>query len=289
LRLPVVAHRVAWPVAMAAPVGATAEAADFEARRAAATSSASSDDPASLGQIVRCEGELLVLEPPVGVSPAPGTVVCFSGGGRGTVLFSRVGLSFAAQLDGPDAAFGEAAARSGANLTFAATVDGEWGGASSVRELLAQSSHDEVFADKVPQSRRAPISQPLHTGVLAIDSLAPIGRGQSMLILGPDSLPAAMGRSALARRLVDGVAKFAPEVHRVFVTRAEHAAGVTAQRWAAGTRLVFAASDAELVLAAQAACSIAQQVVLASTVANTKTSPPIRTYVCTPVWPGSYT
>jgi hypothetical protein len=243
-----------------------ADAANFEevqtfaSRRSATLFSAGPDDPTVLGSVVLREGELLVLEPPIGVEPPPGSLVSFAGGGRGTVLFCRVGLAFAAQLDGPAAELGETAARAGGNLTFA-HVDGQWGGARSVEDMLAPPSADarsHVFAPKVAQSRRVPISQPLHTGVLAIDSLAPIGRGQSMLLLGPDTLPQSAGRSALAFRVLDGAAAFAPEVRRVYVASAAQAEDAAAAAWGAGTRVLSARTDAEMLIAAQAACSLAQ-------------------------------
>lgn len=236
------------------------EARSFASRWSAALSSAGDDDPTLLGSVVRHEDELLVLEPPIGVEPPPGSLVTFAGGGCGTVLFCRVGLAFAAQLDGPAAALGEKAALAGGNLTFA-PVEGQWGGASSVEEMLAPPSPDlrsHVFAPKVAQSRRAPISQPLHTGVLAIDSLAPIGRGQSMLILGPDTLPRGAGRSALAHRVLDGAASFAPDVRRLYVTTAAQAEDAGRAAWAEGTRVLSARTDAEMLIAAQAACSLAQ-------------------------------
>jgi F-type H+-transporting ATPase subunit alpha len=127
--------------------------------------------------------------------------------------------------------------------------------------MLAPPSTDlrsHVFAPKVAQSRRAPISQPLHTGVLAIDSLAPIGRGQSMLILGPDTLPPGAGRSALAHRVLSGAAASAPDVKRVYVTDAARGGDASRAAWAEGTRVLTTRTDAEMLIAAQAGCSLAQ-------------------------------
>ena len=210
----------------------------------------------SLGAVLSVKERLVVLEPPIGVEPLPGSLVQLAAGGRAAVLFSRTGLSFAAQIDGPVAQVGEEAIRGEGNLTFAAR---EAAGELTVDELLARAGDSQVFAEKVPQSRRAPISQPLHTGVLAIDSLTPIGRGQSMLILGPDTLSPEVGRSSLAHRVVNGVATFAPEVRRVYVTAKESADAVRSQDWVKGSTVLVAQNDAELLIAAQAACTIAQE------------------------------
>jgi len=51
------------------------------------------------------------------------------------------------------------------------------------------------------QQERAPLSQGLHTGMIALDTLAPIGRGQSLLVCGP----AGAGKSTLAREVVEQV------------------------------------------------------------------------------------
>eukprot|EP00966_Prymnesium_polylepis_P222039 5137475-Prymnesium_polylepis.1 len=51
--------------------------------------------------------------------------------------------------------------------------------------LVARAStagSSAVFGDTVPAALRRPIGSSLHTGVVAIDALTPIGRGQSMAL-----------------------------------------------------------------------------------------------------------
>uniref|UniRef100_A0A7S3WP47 ATPase F1/V1/A1 complex alpha/beta subunit nucleotide-binding domain-containing protein n=1 Tax=Emiliania huxleyi TaxID=2903 RepID=A0A7S3WP47_EMIHU len=245
-------------------IASDAESTAFEARREAAVASGLDEDATSLGSVVRREGELVVLEPPVGCEPADGSLVAFADGGVGAVLFCRVGLAFATQLSGPAAVLGEAASRGAGNLTLPLPAPDEaWAGEMSVRSLLATAGRGggggAVFEERVPQARRVPIGKPLHTGVTAVDALAPIGRGQSMLLLAPETLPSASGSAALASRMLSGAAQFAPEVKRVVVTTAEGAEAAQRSEWGDGSRLLVAESDAELVVAAQAACSMAQR------------------------------
>lgn len=269
-------------------IASDAESTAFEARREAAVASGLDEDATSLGSVVRREGELVVLEPPVGCEPADGSLVAFADGGVGAVLFCRVGLAFATQLSGPAAVLGEAASRGAGNLTLPLPAPDEaWAGEMSVRSLLATAGRGggggAVFEERVPQARRVPIGKPLHTGVTAVDALAPIGRGQSMLLLAPETLPSASGSAALASRMLSGAAQFAPEVKRVVVTTAEGAEAARRSEWGdgscrwlqratrpeafrepsrnlpVGSRLLVAESDAELVVAAQAACSMAQR------------------------------
>ncbi|EOD04049.1 hypothetical protein EMIHUDRAFT_107905 [Emiliania huxleyi CCMP1516] len=253
-------------------IASDAESTAFEARREAAVASGLDEDATSLGSVVRREGELVVLEPPVGCEPADGSLVAFADGGVGAVLFCRVGLAFATQLSGPAAVLGEAASRGAGNLTLPLPAPDEaWAGEMSVRSLLATAGRGggggAVFEERVPQARRVPIGKPLHTGVTAVDALAPIGRGQSMLLLAPETLPSASGSAALASRMLSGAAQFAPEVKRVVVTTAEGAEAARRSEWGDGscrwlqraTRPEAFQSDAELVVAAQAACSMAQR------------------------------
>ncbi|MCA9631137.1 MAG: F0F1 ATP synthase subunit alpha [Myxococcales bacterium] len=55
-----------------------------------------------------------------------------------------------------------------------------------------------VFAEAPSLSQRAPVTEPLHTGVMVIDSAIPIGRGQRQLIVGDRNV----GKTALALDLV---------------------------------------------------------------------------------------
>ena len=66
-------------------------------------------------------------------------------------------------------------------------------------------------------AQRRPIGASLHTGVVAIDALAPIGRGQSMMLFGPDALPAGSRRTDLALRLISAQTQLASGVRCVLV------------------------------------------------------------------------
>ncbi len=223
------------------------------------------------------QDELLVLKSAPGAAPSPGQVFTINAKGaapkgRAVVLFERCGLTFAAQLDGPPAALDDVASESDERLAAADGGDA-WAGAfdhlgaplgAPLGATAVSPTPPLVFGAIVPQAERAPISKPLHTGVVAIDALAPLGRGQSMLLLGPDGLPAELSRSAVARRVLGGSAAFAPEVSTVLVMRVPAGGAPAAYDslrgapWLASTKVLLAEGDVELLLAAQAACSYAE-------------------------------
>jgi hypothetical protein len=68
----------------------------------------------------------------------------------------------------------------GAAVGAAAVPNG--GGEGS--EATAAAAAEEVFGGVPPQGARAKIRHALHSGVTAVDALSPLGRGQSMLLVG---------------------------------------------------------------------------------------------------------
>mmetsp|Transcript_9183 Transcript_9183/g.20068 ORF Transcript_9183/g.20068 Transcript_9183/m.20068 type:complete len:329 (-) Transcript_9183:481-1467(-) len=232
-----------------------------------------------LGTLIRVQDDLAVIAAEPAAEAAAGSMLSFDGGARGTLLFERCGLFFAALLDGSAADDGEAVCLAGGNLTCAAPAlsDEAWAG---VFDALGNrvdldgtqqaggmnvegSTAAEVFSETVPQAARRPINMPLHTGVVAIDALTPIGMGQSMLVLGPDALPKPAGRTALLHRVLDAVNTFSPSMRTALVLAApaeampHFIAEVQRQPWSATTRVMLAQTPAQAIIAAQTACSMA--------------------------------
>ena len=121
-----------------------------------------------------------------------GKMLRFGNGGTGVIVAERCGLYFAASLDGSTPAANEQVELLPRNLTVA-TWDGDdasWGGLHDFlgrpegADVASAASSDsvDVFAQPVTAAQRRPIGSSLHTGVVAIDALAPIGRGQSMML-----------------------------------------------------------------------------------------------------------
>lgn len=142
-----------------------------------------------------CDG-LITIKPERRELARVGTMLRFGGGGLGAIVAERCGLYFAASIEGEMPCSSEEVTLLPSNLTVP-TWDGSaatWGGLHDFlgRPVDAPALTTEpvdVFADPVSAARRRPIGSSLHTGVVAIDALAPIGRGQSMMLFGPDSLP----------------------------------------------------------------------------------------------------
>ena len=65
--------------------------------------------------------------------------------------------------------------------------------------------------EPVPVAGRQPIHENLHTGFKALDALAPVGRGQSTLLLGAPRAQAAVRRT-LRRNLLPSVGGGAEEI-----------------------------------------------------------------------------
>lgn len=103
----------------------------------------------------------------------------------------------------------------------------------------------------------------MHTGIVAMDALTPLGRGQSMAVFGPDELPAGAGRSELASRVVCAQAALPSGIKSILVCTGEPAQqeaaieGLRAGGALESTMVLRAGSPTEGVLAMQAACSIA--------------------------------
>lgn len=218
----------------------------------------------AFGRVVQLDGELIVIEPEYRGQVGAGARLCFPDGGSGAVLFERCGLFFGAQLEGsPVALSDEVQLVTDGNLTL--TPPSVWAGAADFLGRPLDGSTEvsgeavPIFGEVVPQNQRKPINGPLHTGVIAIDALTPVGRGQSMLMLGPDVMPEGAGRSELARRVVSAQGELETGVATCLVLTAEgpDSAAATAAV-ASGAKVLFAENAVEAMFATQAACSLAQ-------------------------------
>ena len=182
-------------------------------------------DTEAFGKVVQLDDELIIIEPSYRGEVSAGALVSFASGGKGVVLFERCGLYFGTQLEGsPVSPSDSVKLLTGANLTI--DSPSEWSGAGDylgrpLEGAEAAGGAIPVFGESLPQKARKPINAPLHTGVLAIDALTPIGRGQSMLLLGPDSMPAGATRSALAARLLSAQGELQTNVATCLVLTAD--------------------------------------------------------------------
>ena len=226
-----------------------------------------------VGRVIKpaqSNNQLIALLPHAGPNHPSGTTFNFESGGRGAVLFSRCGVTFATQLEGPVAKLNEQATVDGDYLVVSEPQNDDWPGSfSHLGHPLGGDSNSApsslpVFGAVIPQSERAPISQPLHTGVVAIDALAPLGRGQSMLVLGPDGLPPEASRSSLARRILAGSKSFSPDITAALVLRVptgganDDLDGMRHASWFNRTKILFAENDVDFLIAAHSACSLSQ-------------------------------
>ena len=154
-----------------------------------------------LGKVVSEEAGLVVIQPEARAEAKIGTLVNFGSGASGVLLFERCGYYFATALSPGAVQLSDSVDLVGANLTIPGWSEGEgaWGGvydylnrpcndAAAAGDPAADRDGVQVFAEPVAQAKRRPIGASLHTGVVAIDALTPIGRGQSMMLFGPDSL-----------------------------------------------------------------------------------------------------
>ena len=262
-------HRAPGPQFRSRPIHAVATAVP--------TTPASSDSPLqTLGEIVSCEDDLVVIAPAARAEAPVGALLELGGDGAvGVIVMERCGLYFAARLQGAAPAADAPARLLATNLSVAVPADGEWAG---VRDYLARplggtsfaplpsaeaADAVRVFDDAVPAPLRKPISTSLHTGVVAVDALTPLGRGQSCAVFGPDELPAADGRSRLGARIIGAQAQLGTGVRTVCVVaggEAERAAALDAlaEAGALESTLVLSATTAlQAVAASAAACSIA--------------------------------
>jgi len=235
-------------------------------------------DSCVLGQVVAAGAiqGLVVVRPEARELARVGTMLSFSGGGYGVIIAERCGLYFAKALnDMPQC--DERATLLPRDLTIPAwdtDAPTVWGGVynhlgepmldETTRPPDASSPTVDVFAEPVPAARRRPIGASLHTGVVAIDALTPIGRGQSMMLFGPDALPSGCGRTDLALRLLSAQHTLQTGVKSLLVLTGsgeerERALGnLRASGALEHTKVLVAETVLEGILAASAACSIAE-------------------------------
>merc|ERR1740129_1830558 len=211
-----------------------------------------------------------------------GTMLQFRAGGTGVIVAERAGIYFAAALDGKLPKLSEEVVLLPRNLTVAAW-DGDamsWGGvhdylgrpisedgapANTSAALGGEVYNVSVFAPPVSVAQRRTIGTSLHTGVVAIDALAPIGRGQSMMLFGPDTLPPGSGRTDLALRIISAQQQLGSGVRCVLVlaepdarARKRTIDALAAAGALENTKVIEAVTPIEGYVAAQTACSIAQ-------------------------------
>jgi hypothetical protein len=225
--------------------------------------------------------ELLCIKPRIMQGTADlGELVSFEGGGTGVLVMERCGLYFAAPVGGDITAAGKQRVEQlGEQLAVQRTADQPWGGVcdylgrpieQSVSSPAPVPGEIAIFDEPVPQTQRKPIGESVHTGIIAVDALTPIGRGQSMAVFGADALPEGAGRSALANRVLSAQAALPRGLKSILVSNADPAAGeagAEVQRAAVealrasgaleSTMVLSAASPTQGVLAMHAACSIA--------------------------------
>ena len=235
------------------------------------------DDSMLLGHVLSVSHEgLVAIQPTERELARVGVMLRFSGDGLGVIVAERCGVYFAGSLEGPLPVAQEAAVLLARNLTVPAWGGdtASWGGVYDflgrrvgAAAVSAVSDIDglDVFAEPVAAARRRPIGASLHTGVLAIDALAPIGRGQSMMLFGPDALPPGSGRTDLALRIVRAQSELRTGVRSLLVLAepdAKQRAAVREELREAGVlesvRILEASTLIHSVIAASAACSIAE-------------------------------
>ena len=118
------------------------------------------------------------------------------GAGNGVVVWQRMPLVFA-MMDDVNAA--EQPVGTKARLVTGDKVSISVGAAAAGKvvnfrgeDLAAQAPVGQdsapLFGAPVLQAEMATISQPLHTGLTAVDALTPIGRGQNMLVISDPAL-----------------------------------------------------------------------------------------------------
>ena len=237
-----------------------------------------------LGEVSVCTGSgMLVIEPERRAEAKVGSLLAFGGGATGVILFERCGYYFAAALNGEVPVKSESVRLLPASLTIPGwSEDDAWGGVCdcllqdgdlqpiTAEALVARAKEENkavpVFGETVPASGRRPIGKPLHTGVVAIDALTPIGRGQSMAVFGPNGLPSGAGRTDVGMRIVEAQHLLQSGVKSVLVLsgegREEEREAIVAQLRASGAldvvRVFTTDSATEAYIAASAACSFAE-------------------------------
>ena len=154
----------------------------------------------------RLDDGLLALRPSMGVSSAsvkPGALLSLGDTARAAILCWRSGLAITAPLTStpPPAAGAELELLGGEALSLRASAALGGRVVDALGAPLDRPADDEVadgtrqplFAAAPAQAQLQPIAAGLRTGTTAVDALTPIGRGQSMLVVGRDGV----GKSSL--------------------------------------------------------------------------------------------
>lgn len=155
--------------------------------------------------VLACDGDLVTLK--LGLEAVPsnilqGRAVKFDSGAQGVVVWQRLPLIFVlSDPDSPAIKVGEAATLEKERTVMVPVSSNMLGRVVDYmgRPLdgkgeLKPDTERELFGESTKQAAMATISQPLHTGVTAVDALTPIGRGQNMLLVASKDL----GRQELA-------------------------------------------------------------------------------------------
>ena len=204
-----------------------------------------------------------------------GTMLDFGGFGTGVIISERCGMYFACSIG--NTALPQVNSKVmllSQNLTV--PIDPEdsmlaaWGGIHDYMGVpmeggaVTPNERVDVFREPVSAAQRRPIGTSLHTGIVAIEALAPIGRGQSMMLFGPDDLPAGSGRTDIALRLLTAQHTLSTDVKCILVltgTSDERASTIRLLRESGAlpsVKVLEAKTSLEGVVAASAACSIAE-------------------------------
>ena len=155
----------------------------------------------------RLDDGLLALRPSMGVSSAsvkPGALLSLGDTARAAILCWRSGLAITAPLTstpppppgaelellGGEALSLRASAALGGRVIDALGAPLDRPGADTE---VADGTRQPLFAAAPAQAQLQPIAAGLRTGTTAVDALTPIGRGQSMLVVGRDGV----GKSSL--------------------------------------------------------------------------------------------
>ena len=154
----------------------------------------------------RLDDGLLALRPSMGVSSAsvkPGALLSLGDTARAAILCWRSGLAITAPLTStpPPPAGAELELLGGEALSLRASAALGGRVVDALGAPLDRPADDEVadgtrqplFAAAPAQAQLQPIAAGLRTGTTAVDALTPIGRGQSMLVVGRDGV----GKSSL--------------------------------------------------------------------------------------------
>ena len=163
-----------------------------------------------------------------------GDLVEFSGGSQGVLVWEGEEAWYAVALGpvehGEGALLGVRAGVGGAREGGARDFLGRTQASPlsrAVQALPAAPPGAPLVNEPVPVEGRQPIHENLHTGFKALDALAPVGRGQSTLLLGAPRAQAAVRRT-LRRNLLSSVGGGAGEVRCIVVdTRRAAAVGET--------------------------------------------------------------